>query len=535
MIKNSGVQLSMMNYKVLITTSGIGQRLGKLTKYTNKALVRIGKKPAISYIVEKYPKDTNFVITLGYFGDQVKDFLSLAYPDRNFEFIQVGKFDGEGSSLGYSMLQAKDALQCPFIYHASDTIIDAVPPLPDKNWIGVFKGNDSSQYATWKIVGNENLIFNDKGAIDFDYIHIGLVGINDYEKYWSTLENLYNENPNNSALNDCDTIVEMIKTNSIFGITKFPVWQDIGNTAALQHARETAPDAFQNLDKLKEDIFLFENFVIKFFYDEKTIKKRVERANILSGLVPEMQGLTKNFYRYEYVKGNLYADIANPDDFSNFLNWAKENLWTKTEGVSDEEFKKASLHFYKDKTEERINKFLDENSIKDEKQIINGLEVLAVSDLLKLIDFDWLSDASQYRIHGDFILDNIIKTADSYCLIDWRQDFGGLLKSGDIYYDLAKLNHNLTVNHDIIHKDLFTINVKKDGSVECDILVKSTLRDCHKVLFNFLEKEGFDKKKVSMLTALIWINMSPLHHHPFNIFLFYFGKYHLYRAIKDTD
>ena len=42
----------MVEYKVLITTSGIGSRLGKLTDFTNKSLVRIGDKPAISHIIE---------------------------------------------------------------------------------------------------------------------------------------------------------------------------------------------------------------------------------------------------------------------------------------------------------------------------------------------------------------------------------------------------------------------------------------------------------------------------------------------------
>ena len=37
---------------ILITTSGIGSRLGKLTKYTNKALIKIGDKLAIDYIIK---------------------------------------------------------------------------------------------------------------------------------------------------------------------------------------------------------------------------------------------------------------------------------------------------------------------------------------------------------------------------------------------------------------------------------------------------------------------------------------------------
>ena len=95
------------NYKVLITTSGIGSRLGKITDFTNKSLVRIGKKPSISYIIEAYPEETNFVITLGYYGNHVKDFLTLVYPDKNIEYVMVDNYSGEGSSLVYSILQAK--------------------------------------------------------------------------------------------------------------------------------------------------------------------------------------------------------------------------------------------------------------------------------------------------------------------------------------------------------------------------------------------------------------------------------------------
>ena len=72
--------------QVIITTSGIGQRLGDITKYTSKALIRIGKKPAISYIIESYQEDVEFIITLGHFGDHVKQFLNLAYPNKKFTF-----------------------------------------------------------------------------------------------------------------------------------------------------------------------------------------------------------------------------------------------------------------------------------------------------------------------------------------------------------------------------------------------------------------------------------------------------------------
>ena len=70
----------MEEHKVLITTSGLGSRLGSLTDFTNKSLVRVGDKPALSHIIESYSPGTQFVITVGHYSNHVKEFLELAYP-----------------------------------------------------------------------------------------------------------------------------------------------------------------------------------------------------------------------------------------------------------------------------------------------------------------------------------------------------------------------------------------------------------------------------------------------------------------------
>lgn len=518
-------------FKVLITTSGVGQRLGELMKYTNKALVRIGKKPAISYVIEAYPEHTQFVIVLGYYSNQIKDFIRLAYPKLNVEFIEVDNYQGAGSSLGYSMLQAKDALQCPFIFHACDTVVMGNIPSPTVNWIGGFKGSDTSQYSSFKSLHNKVISFNDKGAIDFDYIHIGLVGIHDYHEYWKTLAELYKKNSQDQALNDCRVIEKMLAENYSFKVVDFPTWFDIGNSAALDHARKNIFDHFDNLTKVDESIFLFDTFVIKFFYDDRMVRDRVERARILEGLVPGIEGMAGNFYRYGYREGDLYSRVVTPLDFVRFLDWADKNLWKDVKETEQEEFKKICYDFYYHKTNERVQRFLQENSFKDEEHIINDERVPSVAKLMEMIDFDWLSEARQQRIHGDFILDNIVRTLTGYCLLDWRQNFGGLLKAGDIYYDFAKLNHNLVVNHDIVNRNLFSVDVDKNV-ISCDILRKENLVSCQKALFDFMGKGGYDSKKVRILTALIWLNMSPLHHYPFNLFLYYFGKLNLWRALK---
>ena len=200
--------------------------------------------------------------------------------------------------------------------------------------------------------------------------------------------------------------------------------------------------------------------------------------------------------------------------------------------MSEDAFKNACFDFYYTKTVERIEKFLVSRKVKDTEIIINGEKVPSIKKMLKMIDFDALCNTKQSNFHGDFILDNLLKSTKGYVLLDWRQNFGGLLVSGDLYYDLAKLNHNLTVNHEIVNKDLFTIEIEKN-EIRCDILRKENLIQCQRVFFDFLQTNGYDQKKVKLLTALIWLNMSPLHHHPFDLFLFYFGKLNLWRALNE--
>ena len=110
--------------KIIITTSGLGQRLGDLTKYTNKSLVRVGNKFTICYIIEKYPKDSEFIITLGYYGKFVRDFLNIAYPNYSFTFVEIDNYDGDGSSLGYSLLKTSQILENKtYMYQATNILL----------------------------------------------------------------------------------------------------------------------------------------------------------------------------------------------------------------------------------------------------------------------------------------------------------------------------------------------------------------------------------------------------------------------------
>jgi len=88
-------------YKLLITTSGIGSRLGELTTYTNKALLKVDGRVIITSIIDSYDKDVPIVITLGWCGDQVKTYLLKNYVHRDITFITVDNYNGEGSGLAW--------------------------------------------------------------------------------------------------------------------------------------------------------------------------------------------------------------------------------------------------------------------------------------------------------------------------------------------------------------------------------------------------------------------------------------------------
>jgi len=524
--------MAQTSFKVLIPTSGVGVPLGELINYTNKTLIKIGKKPTLSYIIDSYPKNTEFVVTLGHFAEHVKDFLRIAYPNHKFTLVNVKNFSGKGSSIANSLLTAKEHLQCPFIYHASDTIITGKIPSPKENWLAGYKGSTSSNYASFDVIDNFLQAVHEKGMTKSDYLHIGLIGIKDYDDFWNALESLYKARPKDSNLGDIHALGSMLNKNSRFKVHEVATWYDVGTVDGLNIARKEIDDSFHILDKPSESIYLYDDYVIKFFSDAKNVEQRVKRAKILSGLVPPVINYGEFFYQYNYIDGDLMADIARPESIFKLLGWAKNNLWKPTKEVSDKEFAKVCNDFYNTKTRKRLADLFSSRGIEDKKETINGTIIPKTSEILNKIDFEWLTKTKQTGFHGDFILDNILKTKKGFCLLDWRQNFGGLLESGDLYYDLAKMNHNLTINHGIINDNLFSVDISKN-EIKCEILRKESLVQSQKAFYEFIRNNDYDERKINILTPLIWLNMSPLHQHPFDLFLYYFGKYNLWKAIQN--
>tara|TARA_X000000368_G_C23043488_1_gene718067 strand:- start:1189 stop:2769 length:1581 start_codon:yes stop_codon:yes gene_type:complete len=525
--------------KVIITTSGIGSRLGDVTNYTNKSLVNIGDKFIIDYIFDLYKKieDIEFIITLGYKGDIVKQYLTLAYSKllNKIKFVEVNLYKGAGSSLGYSLLQVKEFVNEPFIFHCCDTIIlDKLSLNLKENTLFVYKKFDGAQYSTINILDNYVKKINNKGEKIFDFIYIGVSYIKDFNLFWNHLENIYNKNKNFHELSDIHVYMCMLKTIK-FEFKVINQYFDIGNQTDYSNNLKKFKKKYDVLFKLKESISFHDDKVIKFFYDKEINMKRIQRRQFLGKNIPKIYDYSDNFHSMELINSKPLSEIYRHGLIYKLLKWANKNLWIKTNEKYDEKnFLNLCYKFYHDKTIDRVNKFLS-FEVSQEYNIINGVNIGPIKDLLKNIDFLKLSNAKPSFFHGDFILDNLlINDENEFILIDWRQDFAGNIKYGDKYYDLAKLRHNIFFNHKNIIKNLFFIKQLNNKECILDLKCNFFLIDQICEFDNFIKENNLDLIKIKILTAIIWINMAPLHEYPLSNFLFNFGKYNLYLANKEV-
>jgi NDP-sugar pyrophosphorylase family protein len=515
---------------VLITTSGTGERLGKFTEYTNKSLVKVGDKYAICYIIESYEEPVEFIITLGYYGNYVKDFLLLAYPTKAFTFVDVDNYKESGSSLGYSLLQTRPYLQKPFIFHCCDSILTEKLNLkPQHNTLYVYPQTNNKHYTSIKVLDNRVHEINDKNYYTFDYIYTGIVYIDNFKEFWESLDFKYNLNRLNNQLSDVDAIKTMLGKNIVFNYEILPEWYDTGNVESYQMICNIFKPAHYVLEKNYESLCFLKDKVIKFINDTAINKKRILRGNNLYPLTPQIIQHSENFMLMEYVDGIILSNYYQTGIVYELLNWAQKNLWRNLH--KNDDYINCCKRFYITKTMERINK-LHLIMKSEERHTINGLKCTSVIDKIKQLPDSLLTTNEFAKFHGDFILDNIIKTEAGFKLIDWRHEFDTQLEYGDIYYDLAKLRHNIILNHSNILQELFTIEIAEDTVVvdlKCNLFLMQELNDFER----FILEHNYNLYKVKLLTALIWLNMAPLYDdQKFSNFLFYLGKYNLFLLVN---
>ena len=525
-----------MTYKVVIPSAGIGSRIGSYTKYMNKALVTLGKKPAICHVIDKFPQDVEIVVLLGYLGSQLEEVLSAFYPDRRLQFVYVDKFDGPGSGLGYSLLKARHALQTPFIFVPNDTVISEeridIDPSEFGNWAGYYKkvigdGYDVNSYRTVNLAEKNTMVagFNPKG-VDCHDIYIGLTGVRDYNTFWDAMDS----NTNSITAGE---VIGLSMLDSIRAV-KYVNWMDCGSLNALRKAKEFYKNRDANiLEKEDEAIWFTESSVIKFSANKNFISDRIKRLEFLpKSNFPRLDAAGDHFYKYDFVNGRVISSWMTDDLSEKLFNTCYENLW-RHKAKNSVQLKEKSSEFYRDKTINRIKHYFGRFEQTEEEIKINDCLTPTVEDLLERFDWNKYFEEKQYsRFHGDLHGENIIFNGEEFTFIDWRQNFGkGEYEFGDTYYDLGKLHHGFLVNHGIVDQELFRIK-HQGNEIFFDIHRLHTLVNIERKFFDWCSKQGYLHEHISVTTALIFLNICGLHEWPYAKLLYLLGRTMLHENIS---
>lgn len=493
-------------------------------------MLPINYEAIITKILDKFDNDAEIIIALGHRANLVRNFISLAHPKKKIKFVVVDKYTGTGAGAGYTLNYCKKYLQCPFIYTACDTITVEKPKFEKFNWVGVSKTEITERYLIFdkksKYSGysffNKKRYFEISKKKKFFNAFIGLANIYDYKLFWKGFE--LNSNLEDNELQFSNGLY--LLRNKI-RLKKFR-WLDTGTNESYVDTLNYFKDKTQR--KPGEIVYIVKNRVIKYFSDESKCIKLKRRAKKLKTYSPKIINSPNKFLVYEYVKGKHLTEV-NEKIFLNFLENLKKTFWIK-KNVNYLCFKKQCIQFYKYKTYNRIDEAINQNPNLDKAKIINGLKIPSIYEILSTVKWDSLTSGVPVNFHGDLQPENIIFTnKKKFKLIDWRTDFAGL-DYGDIYYEFAKLNHMLTINTRKVIEGKINVYYKKKLEVNYKFETRRILIKFQKILFKFVKKNNYDIKKVELLTALIYLNISKFYASPYNELLFYHGKYQLYKLTQ---
>lgn len=512
---------------VVITCSGTGSRLKPITDYLNKALIKLDDAAIISHIIDSYPSDSKFIITLGYKWEQVREYLNILYPDIDINYVWVDDFDGPKSSLLYSLSKTFKYLDQPFFYNACDTLIENKDFTNlDNNKIYIAKSPIDNQYRKVNINENNSVELMDNPAEAHSYCYTGCAYIKDYEDFINKSNEML-EHENSNSLSDAHILAKLPLDCEIVDN-----WIDIGNPIALEMAKQKFKPEICVLPKKNQETYKVRGRIIKFFADTKKVEKLYNRSKELELCAPKCL-YSGNFLFYNYIEGETLSHILTPELLRLFLEWCNDYLWMGCAQSEENFFDK----FYIQKAIDRVHLYLTANkNYNYDDMEINFRKMSNIYQLLETIPEDFKKDVSMSTCHGDLVFENVIYTDPKnktfphlFKLIDWREGF--LTNKGDAYYDIAKMKHNLIFDHASIAENKFIVKFNENKCYFDPAMPEKNV-ELIWVLDQWCKEWDYDIKTVDLLVALIQLSSSGVHTGQDSHLLFYMGWYNLQMVLN---
>ena len=501
-----------------ILAAGMGRRLENLSTFINKGLLPLDNKAIISHIIDKTPTECEIIVALGYKGDMVQEYCEAAHPQRKFTFVDVGDYAGEHASPAYSINCCREYLQRPFYLVTADTIIEEELPPLNGNWLGLHPTSIPELYSTAAMKDGVLTSFKNKDKEGHEYAFIGLASIYDYTTFWNELKLESKEL--------VSAFYELDKYSHFKG--KVFEWYDVGTIENyLKAKKHFEKGTVYSIPKINGE-FLYKKGTtfIKLFSDGDTSAQRIARNACLNGWAPSLTFKGKYLYAYEWIPGETLYKTEDLNIWRAFLEFAQNNLWVST-SYEVESVRKLCSRFYKEKTLKRLSMFLaSRTSDYEGEHNVNEMPTRSIHELLAKFDWESVLDGTPTQhFHGDLQFDNILYGTDgNFYLLDWRHNFGGSVEVGDVYYDLAKLYGGLVFSYNLL-KDESNYTIETEGiSVRYSYSHNLLLDTFRKEYEAWIFKHHYDLQKVKRLTALIFLNMAPLHERELGDLLFYKAK-----------
>lgn len=524
-----------MTHKVCILAAGLGTRVRDVFSLSNKALMPVDGKAAISHIIDAVDPSVEIVVAVGYKADDVIEYVSHAYPLRPIEFVSVSAFEGPGTGPGLSLYECRDKLQCPFVVWAVDTLMlsgrSGIPLewCTERDWVGIGEAYDASRFCCVDSVEEQTssgydefiVAYHEKTKSGFGYAFVGIAGVNDHASFWRALGPAVRSSTSPQLSHG----LSALRARAVM----FDGWCDVGTVEADGHSLLPRP-AF-DFSKPDEATYDVGGRIVKLSADVDRVAAKVRRHGSLSHVLPPGLVAGQRVMSYPKVAGTTLYERLDPGIAHRFFEWASTALWHHVLDYDDDEFRAACRSMYHDKTSARLGVMTERTpGLMHGTCTVNGLSVASYEELFERVKWEELSHGTATAVHGDLQFDNVIVTdSGEFVLIDWRESFGGL-DHGDVYYDLAKLLGGMTIPYDAVKQNRFEFRRTDTGCV-FDVDTSLVLTECRREFVRFLPRHGFRQDRVEVLRALIFAGMSPMHHAPFDELLFYAGRYFLQQAL----
>ncbi|MEY2830289.1 MAG: hypothetical protein RIQ33_2147 [Bacteroidota bacterium] len=225
--------------KAIIPVAGAGTRLRPHTYTQPKALVPVGGKTILSFIIDDLMDVgvTDFVFIVGYLGEKIKEYIARNYPHLKVEFIEQEHREG----LGHAIWLTKHLISEtePIVIVLGDTIVDVnwkdIIPCNDC-FLGVKKVDDPRGFGLAEINENNEIIrVVEKPNIPKSNLAlVGLYKICNTKDLFEALDyNISNNIRTKDEFHLTDALQRMIDNGTIFKPMKVNNWYDCGKKDVL--------------------------------------------------------------------------------------------------------------------------------------------------------------------------------------------------------------------------------------------------------------------------------------------------------------